>query len=168
MARRCKEPQPEPESAPIYTSMRNQILTLVPAEVGLGPSPQFPHVWGVLTEIGLDRGSATLVSLADGTTSLYLSSGGGFIGYGELAAVAAASQALVLEAERYCGTMVPATVFPLPAAGRIRFYVLTFDGALTAEADEGEVVAGRHVLAPLFHRSDDVITQVRLHSPQAE
>ena len=148
--------------------MRNQVLTLVPAEAGLVPSSAAPHVWGVLTEIGLENGSVTLVSLADGTTSLYFSSGGGIIGGGTHAAVAAASQALVTEAEQYRSAMAPTAVLPLPAAGRIRFYLLTFDGALTAEAAEEGLVAGRHELAPLFFRSNDVVTQVRLHSPPPE
>ena len=64
------------EPAAIYTRMRDGILSLAPAEAGIVPSPQCPHVWGVLAELGFDDGCVTLVSLADGTTSLYFSGGG--------------------------------------------------------------------------------------------
>jgi hypothetical protein len=138
----------------------------VPAEAGILPSAGLPHVWGVLAEMGFPNGSVTLVSLADGTTSLYFSGGGGIIGCGGHAAVAAASRVLVEEAERHLGATVPTVSCPLPTAGRLRFYLLTYEGKRTAEAGQEELAAGRHALADLFRRSDDVVTQVRLHSPQ--
>jgi hypothetical protein len=59
---------------------------------------------------------------------------------------------------------LPAAAFPLPTAGRVRFYVLTLAGARTAEADQQALAAGQHALADLFRHSDDLVTQVRLHS----
>jgi len=156
---------PPPEPAPIYTAMREMVLALVPGEAGLAPSSQPPHVWGLLTEMGFPDGSVTLVSLADGTTSMYFSGGGGLIGCGGHAAVAAASRALVAEAERLAASLAPTDAFPLPAAGRVRFYLLALDGKRTAEAGQEELADGRHPLAPLFLRSDEVVGQVRRHSP---
>ena len=42
--------------------------------------PLRPDVWGVLMELGLEQGVATMVAFADGTVSLYFSGGGGIIG----------------------------------------------------------------------------------------
>jgi len=157
-------PPRAPEPAPIYTSLRDQILSLVPAEAGIVPLPKAPHIWGVLTEMGFPNGSATLVALADGTTSMYFSGGGGIIGCGQHAAVAAAAQALVGATADHLEVLSPTTTFPLPTAGRVQFYVLTLAGARTAEADQQELAAGRHALSDLFRYSDDLVTQVRRHS----
>ena len=59
----------------------------------------------------------TLVALADGTTSLYFSNGGGMIGGGEHPRVAAATRRLVDVAARFLTVLSPATDFPLPPAG---------------------------------------------------
>jgi hypothetical protein len=167
MSSKSKKTLPVPEPAPIYLSMRDHILSLVPTEAGITPSARPPYLWGVLTEMGLPNGWATLVALADGTTSLYLSGGGGFIGCGGHAAIAAATRALVAEAERHLEAMVPTADFPFPTAGRVRFYALTLAGKRTAEVGWKELEAGRHALAPLFYYSNEVVTQVRLHSQPA-
>jgi hypothetical protein len=67
---------PTPEPAPIYLQLRQRILGFNPDELGLKPSLEAPHVWAVLVEMGYEVGTATLVSLVDGTTSLYYSTGG--------------------------------------------------------------------------------------------
>lgn len=150
--------------APIYLTMRDGILALAPGKVGLAPSSQTPRAWGVLLEMGFAEAVVTLVALADGTTSLYFSTGGGIIGGGTHTAVAQASQALVAAAEGFLDELAPAAAFPLPGVGRVRFTVLTFSGARTAEAAEKELAAGRQPLAPLYEAGQEVLTQVRQHT----
>ena len=101
-----------PEPAQIYLQLRSRILSLDPAEVGLAPSTIAPHVWGVLMETGYEVGIATLVSLADGTTSLYYSTGGGMLGSADYTPVAEASKALVSQAENHLQQMSSADNFP--------------------------------------------------------
>ncbi len=72
----------------VYQGLRAQILGLDPATAGLQQGSVDRVVWGALMETGYPRGTATLVALADGTTSLYLSGGGGIIGGGSHEAVA--------------------------------------------------------------------------------
>lgn len=114
-------------------------------------------------ELGFPSGVATLVCLAEETTSLYFSGGGGIIGLGTLAAVQQASQAMLGEAERCANQMTLSEDFPLPQAGRVRFYLLTFAGILTSEVNEAEVIEKQHGLSALFYCGQEVITQVRLH-----
>jgi hypothetical protein len=66
----------------VYRGLRAQILGLDSAGAGLRQGPGHEAVWGALMETGSPRGTASLMGLADGTTSLYLSSGGGIIGGG--------------------------------------------------------------------------------------
>ena len=149
-----------------YLGLRSRLLALDPGEVGLEPSAETPNVWAVLMEFRLsDGGAVTLVAVADGSTSLYFSNGGGILGTGEKEAVARASQALVALAEDHYNRMAPTEDFPLPVRDKIQFYVLTYAGAYTANLDEEGLGAGEHEFSPLFYAANEVITQVRLNSP---
>ena len=48
-----------------------------------------------------------------------------------------------------------------PAKGRVRFYVRTFDGTLTAEAGEHDLGEQRHRLWRLFMAGHELITAMR-------
>jgi hypothetical protein len=151
-----------PDPTPIYLQLRSRVLSLIPEEVGIAPSSQAPHVWGVIVEIGYEVGSATLVSLADGTTSLYYSTGGGMLGSGEYTPLAEASKALVTEAEIHLPEIPSSTDSPLPEVGQIRFIILTFTGRFSIASPEKALTAGTHPLSPLFIRAQNTLTQLRL------
>src|SRR5512136_1553053 len=107
--------------APTYLQIRNRLLHLNPSDLGLSATPASPDVWGVVVELGYEVGSATLLALTDGTTSLHYSTGGGLLGRGDYPPVADASIALVAEAQKYLYQMAPTQDFPLPEAGQVRF-----------------------------------------------
>jgi hypothetical protein len=150
---------PEPDQ--IYLQLRNRILTLKPSEVGLYPSKAAPHVWGVLMDTGYTVGSATLVSLADGTTSLYYSTGGGMLGSGEYSPVSKASMEFVAQAENHLHHAVLSNEFPLPEVGQVRFSILTYTGILVCDAPEITLASGEHLLSPLFQKAQATIEQLR-------
>ena len=151
-----------PEPAQVYLQLRNRILSLNPTELGLAPSNTTPHVWCVLMETGYPVGCATLVSLADGTTSLYYSTGGGMLGSGEYTPVAEASKALVTQAETHLMHMSLSNEFPLPHVGKVRFTILTYSGMFAGEAPEKSLTVGKHPLSPLFVRAQETLEQLRL------
>ena len=151
-----------PDPAQTYLQLRSRILNLTPAELGLTPTSKSPHVWGVLIETGYAVGSATLVALADGTTSLYYSTGGGMLGSGEYSPVAEASKALVAQAESHIKDMSSTDEFPLPGVGQVRFTLLTYSGILSAEAPEETIASGNHPLSSLFARAHETLSQLRL------
>src|SRR4030043_854806 len=150
------------EPAQVYVQLRDRILKLNPSEVGLVPSKAAPHVWGVLMETGYQVGSATLVSLADGTTSLYYSTGGGMLGSGEYAPVAEASKELVAQAEDHLQHMSLSNEFPLPGVGQVRVMILTYSGMFSGEAMETTLSEGGHPLSPLFIKAKATLEQLRL------
>jgi hypothetical protein len=154
----------QPEPAQTYLQLRSRILSLDPAEVGLTPSTSAPHVWGVLMETGYTVGNATLVSLADGTTSLYYSTGGGMLGSGEYTPVSEASKALIAQAQNHLQDMTSTVEFPLPEAGQVRFIFLTYSGILTAEVSEKTLATGRHSLSSLYSLAHETLTQLRILS----
>jgi hypothetical protein len=152
--------------ADIYLVLRSRVLQTDPHQVGLSPSAEMPTVWGVLAEFGAAGSIVTLVCLADGTTSVYFSTGGGILGGGGHPEVAAATIQLVTLAEGLYDKMTPTTEFPLLVQGMTQFYVLTYSGAYKAEVDAQELAHGKHVFTPLFLASDEVITRVRLVAPE--
>ena len=51
-----------------------------------------------------------------------------------------------------------------PDVSRVRFYMVTPHGVLTAEVDEEDLGYGRHAFAPLFQQGIALATAIRGHS----
>ena len=144
-----------------YRGLRRLALRLKPAEAGLQPTPDLPRAFGVMMETGYPEGCATLVALADGTASLYLSSGGGMIGGGEHEQVARRAKRFVEAAEASLDSMPRASTAPLPSVGQVVLRALTYDGHHAVEASEDDLGYERHELSPLFFAGHEVITSLR-------
>jgi hypothetical protein len=158
---RRKDNKPGYKIADTYLDLRSQVLTIDPVKMELQRIGS-NQAWGVLMEIGYPGVIVTLVTLADGTVSLYFSTGGGIIGVGQHEGPRKASESFLAYAQGFLGHAKPARVFPLPKEGNIRFYFLTFDCILTVEASEDDL-GGNHIpLSPLYRKAHEVITRTRL------
>ena len=134
--------KPRKADPAVYSQMRRMAL-----ETRL---PHLPRgaVHLVLMDWHVDRGTVTVLASADGAASLYLSSGGGFIGGSERvpsirdAALHAVSLAnsLKFHFERTDTT-------PLPALGDVNFYLTTGSAVLMAVSPEAKLRAGSDPLA---------------------
>lgn len=153
----------------LYMQMRGQMFRLNPAKVGIKRSSEDTQVWGVMTEFTVDGGYVTMVSLANGRTYMYFSSGSGILGAGDYSMVSIASAELVKTAERYVSQMKPTRDHPFPSAGHTRFYLLTYSGLYTREVRESEM-DGEHTNAMygLYAYTQNVITQIRLISSRSK
>jgi hypothetical protein len=158
---------PKSDPAETVRSVRQHVLTVSAADLGLRPIADRAQVWGVVMETGYPEAVATLVILGDGTTSLYFSNGGGVIGAGEHDAVRAAGKILLSSAEDYLDGFTVVAATPLPEVGQVRFYLRTFTGTLSAEANEEDLGEGRHKLSPVFHAAHSVIAAVRESTPSS-
>ncbi len=146
--------------ADVYRGLRQQILTVEPEKFGMTPK-ETNRVWGVLMETGYPEAVATLVTLADGTVSLYFSNGGGMIGFGKQE-TRKVCEAFLDMAPKFITYASHTDAFPLPSNGYTRFYFLSFDGIFTVEATDNDLGNWRSPLSPFFHKGHDVITEVRL------
>ena len=147
--------------ADIYRDLRNRIFKLDPAKIGLSPSAS-NQIWGVLMETGYPDAVVTLVTIADGTVSLYFSNGGGIIGVGEHEGPRKACYSFLSLAPNFIKYTKPTQKFPLPKEGNTRFYFLTYDGILTAENKEDDLGNERLPLSPFFLKAHEVIAQARI------
>lgn len=151
-----------PRPVAIYTGLRGQIFDLKPADLEL--SEKQAALFGVLMEMGYEHGAASLVTLADGTTSLYFSTGGGIIGGGRHKEVARAAQDFLAAVRAGLPAFEPAREHPLPLVRQVRFYALTERGVYTTFAPEDDLGQNRVPLAELFYAGQQVITQLRQHT----
>ena len=156
--RRSRDKQP----ADVYTAMRGQVLRLSPAEAGLGPTPELPRVWGLVMDTTFERGGYSFVALADGTTSLYTTTGGGTIGGGEHARVAAATRAALRVVETHLDQLPPSTGDALPPVGSVVLRALTYDGQRAVQAPENDLGEGRHPQTEIFHAAHGAIAELRM------
>jgi hypothetical protein len=150
----------EREIADIYLRLREQALSFGSEEIKAPPAVPGGRALGVIMDMGFDAAVVSVMGLADGTTSMYVSNGGGKIGMGDIEDVAAASRRWVEVAET-AGGLAETDEDALPDEGMIRFNVLTTGPRLYAEATEDAVAEDTHPLFPLFAAGQAVIGQIR-------
>jgi hypothetical protein len=131
--------------------------------------PQIPPhaVQSVLMDFHVDHGTVTVVACVDGSASLYLSSGGGFLGgsqhYPSIreAAVHAVSLATALECH-----FVDTETSALPPLGDVTFYVTTRTAVRMAVAAQARLRAAIDPLAALGGAMQKIVTEYRLCFPK--
>src|SRR4051812_17430145 len=103
------------EADSTYITMRNMAFGVTKEVVGISPRGNDEVLLGVITDWNLGRGTiATVVCLADGTTSLYYSNGGAVIGGGERTEVREATKRVLAIAGASSKSMHPVRDHPLP------------------------------------------------------
>jgi hypothetical protein len=150
----------EQPHADVYMDLRQHVLHLTPDQ--LGEAFVGAPILALLMETGYPEAVATLVGVADGTSSLYFSNGGGVIGAGDHAAVAEATRRWLEAGRTVLPELSEVTDPPLPGVGRTQFVAVAPDGLRGAVAAEDDLGEGRHALSPFFYAAQDVITQIRL------
>jgi hypothetical protein len=146
--------------AEAYSGLRNMVLSTKPDSISIKPK-NANEVWGVVMETGYPEAVATLVALSDGTVSLYTSNGGGIIGLGPHVGPRRAAQSFLAASQQFSNQMQPTKSYPLPKPSYTRFYLLTGNGVLTAEAKEDDLGNNRRPLSPLFFKGQELISEVR-------
>lgn len=103
-----------------------------------------------------------LVSLSDGTTSLWTSAEFGIIGGGAHEAVRVANRDLLELVNVHLDLFVPTTDTGMPSGGMVTLRAMTIDGQRAVTASEDDLGYGRHPASPVFHAAHDVISQLRM------
>jgi len=139
-------------------------LGLDPDRIETPPDEPWSGAAVAAMELAVGGGTATIIAIADGTVSMYLSSGGGVIGAGEHAAVRAEGQRFRTVVADSRGLLVRTGEFPLPGPDEVRFHARVGDDRFTGVAPESALRGGRHPLAPLYAAGQDLLTEIRLAS----
>jgi hypothetical protein len=164
--RRSKRPVEVPVSKPspevVYQGLRNMVLHGTRERFGLAPAKSSTEPWGVVMDWGVANGTATVMALADGSASIYMSGGGGYLGGQKQEAVRVAAHLAVETAAEFQSQMKLTNDYVLPASGEVIFYILTDSGVFTASDKEEELREPGHPLVKLGNAMQNVITQYRI------
>lgn len=152
--------------ADIYQDLRQRALGAVAAGLAQ-PTPEHPDIAGAVVDIPREGGAfVSVVALADGSTSMYTSVGGGTIGAGEHAAVAAATQHLLGVLQAHLRSFAQHDDGSLPPPGSVRVHLLTPAGSRCGDLPEaafwGEAPSA---LMPVVDATQDVLTAIREADP---
>ena len=142
--------------------LRQMFLKTTASKAGVSANAQFPHVFGVVLDWPINENIATVISLSDGSASLYTTSTFGIIGGVSHESVRVAARHFVSVAEQYLAASSPTSTYPYPLPGKIRFYLLTYEGVRAIDADAQATYSGTGKFSPLFGAAQDVVTQLRV------
>ena len=144
-----------------YNGLRELALSATPKQVGITASEHPDAIYGVIMDWDFGNGMATLVSFQDGTTSMYLSSGGGIIGGGGHDNVKNEVAKFISLAQTYLDKATKTDTTPLPDKGCVKFYLLTSKGKFVAQEKISDIENETSKWFPFFEEGNKVITELR-------
>lgn len=162
-----QDPMPPEKALQSYLGLRDRALHSVPTKVGSKTSSETMEPRVALMDLSFTTGGTiTVVAFADGTTSIYNSSGGHHLGGGQAReSIRQAGQNFLAVLHQFQAQMHLTHDFPLPQPGGVDFYLVTDAGIFIANASAAEVGNSTHSLRRLFTAAEEVITQYRLNFP---
>lgn len=162
--RRSRRESESPDNP--YYGLRRQLLNTDPKSVGITPSARLPRVWGAAIEMTYPNGTATVFGLADGTTSMYTSTGGGVIGGGGYESVAQSTSEWLALTETMLDLLPVDSDTGLPPTNCVTLRAFTYEGHRAVTVAEDDLGHGWHPASPLFHAAHRVISELRLIDKQ--
>jgi hypothetical protein len=149
--------------APIYAELRTMVLDLDPDAIEVQEGEPWSAALVAVMEIGLVAGSATIVAVADGSVSMYTSSGGGVIGAGDHLVVRAAGTRFRAATGEHRPQLRAVEAYPPPPPeGQVAFLARFSDARFAVQVSESLLRSGRHPLAGLYAVGQDLLTEIRL------
>ena len=160
-ASKAQVPDPKKNPADAGRGLRLMMLTTPPAKTGEKPTKEFPRVYGILMDWPMGKQTATVFSSSTGAASLYTTSTFGIIGGEGHETVRTAAIRFVRAADRVFDSATPTTEYPYPAADRVRFYLLTFEGVRVLDTDLASIESRTSKYAEFFGLGQAVLTELR-------
>ncbi len=148
--------------AEVMREMRNKWLTRVPKQ---GDYELDDDVVAVLMEWPLGEKTATVLASAKGDASLYTTSSFGIIGGSGHEHVRKAARHFITCAQTFLYLAIPTTVFPYPDSHTLQVYFVTPKGVRAVSFSMDEVEIEKSPARALFSYGQEVLTQLRLSSP---
>ncbi len=153
---------PRAGSANVYAGLRDLVLNGNRANFGLGPGSSRTQPFAVVVDWGSAQGATTIVAIADGSASVYLSGGGGFIGGGQShESIRNAALRTVKLAGAAQPMMQSVRQYPAARAGEVTFYAVTDAGVFGAAASQDDLSGGRSPFSELAAATQGILAEYR-------
>ena len=159
-----------------YLKFRNFIFELDSNKIVITDEQKALDIWGIMIDIGMPELRYSIVTLVDGTTSVYAGQGGGRIGFGEHPKIAKMSEAWLSVANNCVIEMKATKEFPLPPIGMVRFYEFQKDGKYMADYPleplmqdnrrMEDIINSKDCFALLFRMGWTIITEIGIISAE--
>ena len=146
-----------------YSDMRNMAFSATSEQLGLSGMEK-NYVYGIVSEMDMNGATATVVTFSNGDTSLYLSSGGGFIGAGQHESVQKVVKKYVKNGQKYIEKAIKIEKVELPKNGMTNFNFLTENGIYSISKSLSELESGKSEFSNLFVELNEVISHIRMKS----
>lgn len=148
--------------AQLMREMRLKQLTTPPGEFSQNSTPEFPRVCAVLMDWPIDAGTVTVVARSTGDASVYTDGTFGVIGGIGHESVRRVATNCVGIAQRHFESATVTKNYPYPKAGRVRFYLVGYDGVRMIDGDLEAMKAGKDKCSDLFEATQSVVTELQL------
>ena len=149
-----------------YAGLRSMVLEGTRANFGLGPGASPKQPFAVVTDWGDAQGATTIIAVADGSASVYPSSGAASIGGGQShESIRNAALKTVELASAVQPLMHATTEFPLAPRGQVSFYVVTDSGVFTATASQEDLSGNRSPFSALGAGAQNIVAEYRRLAP---
>lgn len=163
---------PESSSSPsdsLGAHLRNMALTTPVEALGFSADAEYPEVYGVLVDWPIDKKTvASILAMRNGTSSLYTTTSFGVIGGEMHASTRQAAERCVRVAADCLASSEHVADYPLPAKGRVHFYLLTYNGVRLCTSAEAGLVRGADPLGVLFNAAQVLMAQLRRQTQDAK
>jgi hypothetical protein len=147
-----------------YLDMRKMALTVTAKQLGLQIPKDSIKVYGIISDLDMDGGTATVVTYLTGDASIYLSSGGGFIGARQYKSVQKVTKEFVENGHLISFKGKQFENFDLPSNGNANFYFLSNMGQTRIIESISKMESGESEYSKLFAELNNVMTEIRLKS----
>jgi len=141
-----------------FLKLRQSAIEISPERLGLDLSSASNEPFGVVMDINLSTGFASVVSFVTGDASLYTNTGGGVIGGIGHDNIRSAAQKFVRVSSDYIDKMAANATFQFPKSGNVKFYILTQKGVFSCESSEEELL--HNEFSPLYAAGQRVISEM--------
>jgi hypothetical protein len=153
---------PRKSPAEMMREMRLKQLTMVPSEFGEKPTAEFPRVCAVIMDWPIEAATVTVVARTTGDASIYTTGTFGVLGGIGHEAVRTAARDCLKVAQQYHDEATPTKEFPYPASGRVRFYLVCYDGVRVIDADLAVLRRRGQKYSDLYEATQRVVTELRM------
>ena len=156
----AQSPPPKKTPAEVMREIRLKVLSMPPSQMSRKPTPEFPHVDGIIMDWPIQATTVSLMASSVGDGSIYTTGTFGVFGGIGYDNVRSSAQELVKLAEKYYSEATPTKEYPYPTSGRIFFYLICYDGVRVIDSDASTLNAkGKY--SDLFAQAQVVIKELQ-------